>query len=172
MAKDINSVTIVGRLTRDSELKYTNSGFAISKLSLAVNSTKKDGDQWVEEANFIDVTLLGRLGETLNQYLLKGKQIAVIGELKQDRWEQDGQKRSKVYVLGNNIQLLGGNSPGQGGGQSYSGNNQKSNFNQGNQNSGNNNHNNNSVSNNKPSYENYPSGNQGGNGNFEDDIPF
>ena len=169
MAKDINNVSVVGRLTRDAELKYTNSGFAISNLSLAVNSSRKDGDQWVEEANFFDVTILGRVAETLNQYLQKGKQIAVTGELKQDRWEKDGQKRSRVYILSNNIQLLGGNSTGQGGsGQGFSCNNQRTSQNF--QIPGNNNYNN--AVNNKPSYENYPSGNQGGNGNFEDDIPF
>lgn len=180
MAKDINNVSVVGRLTKDAELKYTNSGFAISNLSLAVNSSRKDGDQWVDEASFFDVTILGRVAETLNQYLQKGKQIAVAGELKQDRWEKDGQKRSRVYILSNNIQLLGGNSSGQSsqGGQSFSGNNQRNGQSQGYNNQGNNSYNgannstNNSNSNNKPSYENYPSGNQGGNGNFEDDIPF
>jgi len=169
MAADINSVTIVGRLTRDAELKYTNSGSAVTGMSIAVNRTRKDGDQWVEEANFFDVSLWGRRGESLNQYLQKGTRIAVTGELRQDRWEQDGQKRSRVVIHANNIQLLGGNSPGQGtSGQGFSGNNQRPN--QGYQNSGNNSYNN--VSNNKPSYENYPSGNAGGSGNFEDDIPF
>ncbi len=167
MATDINSVTIVGRLTRDAELKYTNSGFAISNLGLAVNRSRKDGDQWVEEANFFDVTLLGRRAESLNQYLLKGKQIAVTGELRQERWEQDGQKRSRVTIQANNIQLIGSNGGGQGGGQGFSGNNQR--------NSGSSNFQkpaNNNVNNSKPSYENYPSGNKGGSGNFEDDIPF
>ena len=170
MAADINSVTIVGRLTRDAELKYTNSGSAVTSMGLAVNRSRKDGDQWVEEANFFDVSLWGRRGESLNQYLQKGTRIAVTGELRQDRWEQDGQKRSRVVIHANNIQLLGGNNPGQGGGgQQFSGNNQRSgqNF----QSQGNNSYNNNTA-NNKPSYENYPSGNQGGNGNFEDDIPF
>jgi len=108
MAQDINNVTIVGRLTKDSELKYTNSGTAIAVMSIAVNRSKKDGDQWVEEANFFDISLWGRRGETLNQYLLKGQQIAVTGELRQERWEKDGQNRSKVLINASNIQLLGG----------------------------------------------------------------
>jgi len=170
MADDINSVTIVGRLTRDAELKYTNTGSAVTKCSLAVNRSRKDGDQWVEEANFFDVSLWGRRGESLNQYLLKGTRIAVTGELRQDKWEQDGQTRTRVFIHANNIQLLGGNTPGQGNSsQNYSNATPKNNSNNGFQNQGNNNYNNN---NNKPSYENYPSGNQGGNGNFEDDIPF
>lgn len=109
MSADINSVTIVGRLTRDMELKYTNSDVAISNMGIAVNRSRKDGDQWVEEANFFDVTLFGRRGESLQQYLTKGTRIAVTGELRQERWEQDGQKRSRVVITANNIQLLGGN---------------------------------------------------------------
>ncbi len=171
MAEDINSVTIVGRLTRDAELKYTNGGSAVTKFSLAVNRSKKDGDQWVEEASFFDVSLWGRRGESLNQYLQRGTRIAVTGELRQDRWEQDGQSRSRVFIHANNIQLLGSNGPGQANsGQNNSGNNQRNSSNQSYQKQGNNNFNNESKKN--PSYENYPSGNQGGNGNFEDDIPF
>ena len=106
--KDINNVVLVGRLTRDAILSYTTGGAAVCKFSIASNTTKKDGDRWIDEANFFEVVLWGRQGEALNQYLLKGKQVAVQGELKQDRWEQDGQNRSKVYVKAENIQLLGG----------------------------------------------------------------
>lgn len=104
---DINNVTLVGRLTRDAELKYTPSGVAVCKLGLALNSTRKQGDEWINEPNFFDITLFGRQGEALNSYLVKGKQIAVAGQLRQDRWEQDGQSRSRVYVLADNIMLLG-----------------------------------------------------------------
>ncbi|MDR2051786.1 MAG: single-stranded DNA-binding protein [Treponema sp.] len=112
---DINHVVLVGRLTRDAELKYTAGGQAVCKFSIAVNRRKKSGDQWVDEANFFDIVLWGRQGESLNQYLLKGKQVGIEGELRQDRWEQDGQNRSKVEIVANNLQLLGGNSPGGGG---------------------------------------------------------
>jgi single-strand DNA-binding protein len=115
---DINHVVLVGRLTRDAELKYTANGQAVCKFSVAVNRRRKNGDQWVDEANFFDIVLWGRQGESLNQYLVKGKMVGVEGELRQDRWEQDGQNRSKVEIVAANIQLLGGGagSGGSGGG--------------------------------------------------------
>ena len=108
MANDINHVVLVGRLTRDSELKYTNTGTAIGKFSIAVNRRKRSGDQWTDEVSYFDIVLWGKTAEALNQYLQKGKQIAVSGELRQNRWEQDGQNRSKVEIIANNVQLLGG----------------------------------------------------------------
>lgn len=109
---DVNQVIIIGRLTRDAELKYTSGGYAIGSFSVAVNRRRKNGDQWVEEASFFDVSLFGKSAESLNQYLVKGKQVAVQGELRQDRWEQDGQPRSKVIIVANNVQLLGGGASG------------------------------------------------------------
>ena len=107
-ATDINHVTLVGRLTRDAEIRYSGSGFPITTLSLALTATRKKGDDWVEESHFFDCTVLGKQGEALKDYLLKGKQIAVDGKLRQERWEQDdGNKRSKVVILVDNIQLLG-----------------------------------------------------------------
>lgn len=105
---DINLVVLVGRLTRDAELKYTNTGTPICRLSLAVNRRRKVDEQWTEEANFFDVVIWGKMGEAIAQYLVKGKQIGVEGELRQNRWEQDGQPRSKVEIVANNVQLLGG----------------------------------------------------------------
>ena len=113
---DVNHVILIGRLTRDAELKYTSGGMAVCKFAIAVNKRRKNGDQWVEEANFFDIVLWGRSGESLNQYLVKGKQVAVEGELHQNRWEQDGQARSKIEIMANNVQLLGGNSGAQGAG--------------------------------------------------------
>lgn len=109
---DINKVVLVGRLTRDAELKYTNSGLAITRFSVAVNRRKKQGDDWIEEASFFDIVLWGKLGEAIIKYLIKGKQLAIEGELRQNRWEQDGQSRSKVEIIANNIQLLGGTNSG------------------------------------------------------------
>jgi single-strand DNA-binding protein len=105
---DINKLVIVGRLTRDADLSYTNTGYPLTKFSIAVNRRKKSGDQWIDEGNFFDVTLWGKRGEALNQYLTKGQQVAVEGELQQDRWEKDGVKRSKVSIDCKNLQLLGG----------------------------------------------------------------
>jgi len=110
---DINQVVLVGRLTRDVELKYTNTGFAIANLSLAVNRRVKKDDTWQDEGNFFNCVLLGKRAEALAQYLVKGKQIGIQGELKQDRWEQAGQPRSRVEIFVTNIQLLGGRSAGQ-----------------------------------------------------------
>lgn len=108
MADDINKTILVGRLTRDAELLYTNSGYALCKFSLAVNRRKKQGDQWVDEANFFDVNLWGRIAESLHSYLTKGAQVAIEGHLRQERWEQDGMKRSKVSIEAAKVQLLGG----------------------------------------------------------------
>lgn len=105
---DVNHVILIGRLTRDAEIKYTSGGMAVCKFAIAVNKKKKQGDQYVDEANFFDVVLWGKQGESINHYLVKGKQVAVEGELHQNRWEQDGQSRSKVEINADNVQLLGG----------------------------------------------------------------
>jgi len=105
---DLNHVVLIGRLTREAELKYTASGQAVCKFSIAVNRRKKSGDQWEDEANFFDIVVWGRQGESLHPYLVKGKMVAVDGELRQDRWQQDGQNRSKVEIVANLLQLLGG----------------------------------------------------------------
>ncbi|MGP1431329.1 MAG: single-stranded DNA-binding protein [Treponema sp.] len=107
---DINHVVLVGRLTRDAELKYTQGGSPVCKFSLAINRRRKNGEEWGEEAHYFDIVLWGKQGEALNQYLIKGKQVAIEGELRQNRWEQDGQSRSKVEIVANNIQLLGSGS--------------------------------------------------------------
>lgn len=115
MAGDINHVVLVGRLTRDVDLKYTPSGSAVASMSLAINRRRKSGDQWVDEANYFDITLWGRSAEGLAPYLKKGTRIGVDGELHQNRWEQEGQKRSKVDIVASNIQLLGNSGGGNGG---------------------------------------------------------
>lgn len=108
MASDINVVMLVGRLTRDSELKYTSSQNAVCRFSLAVNRRRKNGDKWEDEVSYIDVVVWGKQGENINQYLEKGRQVAVTGELRQNRWEADGQSRSRIEVVANNVQLVGG----------------------------------------------------------------
>lgn len=105
---DINRVILVGRLTRDAELRYTGGGMAVCKFSLAINRRKRSGERWEDEAHFFDVVLFGKQGEAINQYLVKGKQVGIDGELRQNRWEQDGQPRSKVEIAAFNVQLLGG----------------------------------------------------------------
>ena len=116
MAQDIVSVFAIGRLTKDAELRYTSGGLAISKFSIACNSRAKKGDQWIDEASFFEVSVFGKSAETLNQYLTKGKQIAVQGRMKQERWEKDGQNHSKIVINADSVQLLGGDKNSQGSG--------------------------------------------------------
>jgi single-strand DNA-binding protein len=105
---DINRVFLVGRLTRDAELRFTTAGTPVGKFSIAVNRSKKAGDQWEEEVHYFDIVLWGKTAEALSKYLVKGKQVAIDGELRQNRWEQDGQSRSRIEIHAANIQLLGG----------------------------------------------------------------
>jgi single-strand DNA-binding protein len=107
MASDINTVTVVGRLTRDVELKRTQGGTAIADMSIASNYRTKRGDNWEDAVSFFDCVLMGKRAEGLAQYLTKGTRLGVTGELRQDRWEKDGEKRSKVKVNVRDVQLLG-----------------------------------------------------------------
>ena len=150
---DINHVVLVGRLTRNAELKYTNNGSAVCKFGLAINQRRKKDDQWVDEAHFFDIALWGKTAESLNQYLVKGKQVGIEGQLRQNRWEQDGQARSKVEIFATNVMLLGSGSGGrQGQGASTEGR---------------------SGGAGTPSGGgDFPEGGQAAPDNFEDDIPF
>ena len=116
-----NRVILVGNMTRDPELRYIPSGTAVSDIGLAVNDRVKKGDQWVEETTFVDVTLWGRTAEIANEYLSKGSPVLIEGRLKLDRWEKDGQKHSKLKVIGERMQMLGGRGEGGQGGRSGGG---------------------------------------------------
>jgi single-strand DNA-binding protein len=111
-----NRVILVGNLTRDPELRYIPSGTAVSDIGLAVNDRVKRNDQWVDETTFVDITLWGRTAEVANEYLSKGSPVLIEGRLKLDSWEKDGQKRSKLKVIGERMQMLGGRDGGGGGG--------------------------------------------------------
>ncbi len=117
---DLNHIVLIGRLTKDAELRYTSSNLALCKLRLASNQRRKKENAWVDEPLYIDVTLWGKSAEAVHKYLLKGKQVAVEGQLREDRWEKDGQARSRMEINANNIQLLGGGGAG-GGGQAPQG---------------------------------------------------
>jgi single-strand DNA-binding protein len=110
----LNRVILVGNLTRDPELRYIPSGTAVSDIGLAVNDRVKRGDQWVDEATFVDITLWGRTAEIANEYLSKGSPVLIEGRLKLDRWEKDGQKHSKLKVVGERMQMLGSRDGGGG----------------------------------------------------------
>jgi single-strand DNA-binding protein len=115
----LNKVMIIGNLTRDPEIKYTPKGTAIADIGLAVNRnyTTESGEKR-EEVTFIDVTLWGRVAEIVGEYCKKGRPLFVEGRLQLDSWDDKatGQKRSKLKVVGENIQLLGGREGGPGGG--------------------------------------------------------
>ena len=102
-----NRVILLGNLTRDVELRTIPSGTSVADMGLAVNERVKRGDQWEDEANFFDVTLWGRTAEIAAQYLSKGSPALIEGRLKFEQWEQDGQKRSKVKVVAEKLQLIG-----------------------------------------------------------------
>jgi single-strand DNA-binding protein len=103
-----NRVILVGNLTRDVELRYTPSGTPVTDLGIAVNERVKKNDEWVDEVNYFDVTLWSRTAQVASEYLSKGSPILIEGRLKYDSWEQDGQKRSKVKIIGERMQMLGG----------------------------------------------------------------
>ncbi len=116
-----NKVILMGRLTRDPELRYTKSETAICKVGLAVNRRYKDGasGEWKEEATFVDVTIWGKRGEAYEKYHKKGDATFIEGSLRLDTWEdrESGGKRSKLYVVGDNWEFVGGSGgSGSGGG--------------------------------------------------------
>jgi single-strand DNA-binding protein len=110
-----NRVILVGNLTRDPELRYIPSGTAVTDVGLAVNDRRKtQSGEWVDETTFVDVTLWGRTAEVASEYLSKGSPVLIEGRLKLDSWEKEGKKFSKLRVVGERMQMLGGK--GQGGG--------------------------------------------------------
>lgn len=103
----INSVTISGNLVRDIELRQTNSGFTIGELAVAVNERRKDASgEWGDYPNYFDCKLLGSRAEKLAGYLVKGTKVTIAGKLQQERWEKDGQKRSKVTILVDDLEFM------------------------------------------------------------------
>lgn len=112
-----NRVILVGNLTRDPELRYIPSGTAVAEVGLAVNDRRKNASgEWVEETTFVDVTLWARTAEVASEYLSKGSPVLIEGRLKLDTWQtNDGQKRSKLKVVCERMQMLGGRGGGGGG---------------------------------------------------------
>lgn len=120
----LNKVMIMGNLTRDPELRYTPKGTAVADVGLAVNRRVPDGSgNWTDETTFIDVTLWGRQAELAQQYLTKGRGCFIEGRLQLDTWEdrESGKKRSKLKVVGENLQFLPDGRGGSGGGGAPSG---------------------------------------------------
>lgn len=104
---DINKVLIIGRLTRDIEIKTTNSGAMIGKFSLASNRKEKSGDTWTEKPGFFDCVAFGKSAETLQKYTKKGSKLCVDGSLRWSSWEgSDGKKQSKTEIHVEGFQFL------------------------------------------------------------------
>ncbi len=120
MARSLNQVTLMGNLTRDPELRQTPTGQNVTSFSLALNRSYKDaGGEWKEVTDYIDIVCWGPLAERVAQYMSKGRRCLVQGRLQSRSWEQEGQKRSKVEVLANDVTFL--DSRGAGGGDGEGG---------------------------------------------------
>lgn len=114
MARSFNQVILMGNLTRDPELRTTPNGQNVCSFSLALNRSYKGSDgNWQEATDYVDIVAWGALGERVAQYVTKGRPVLVSGRLQSRSWEQDGQKRSKVEVIANDVTFLG--SRGEGG---------------------------------------------------------
>lgn len=127
MAASFNRVILVGNLTRNPELRSTPSGTSVCEIGVAVNDRRKTaaGD-WTEETTFVDVTFFGRTAEVVSEYLTKGAPLLIEGRLKLDSWENsEGQKRSKLRVIGERMQFLSGPRGASGGGSGGGGGQQR-----------------------------------------------
>ena len=114
---NVNKVILIGNVTRDPEVKFTSKGSAVTDIGLAINRNYTlDNGEKREETTFVDVELWGRLAEIAGEYAKKGRPLYVEGRLRMDTWEDkaSGQKRSRMKVVGENLQLLGGRTEGGG----------------------------------------------------------
>ena len=117
----VNQVNVLGNVTRDPEIRYLQNGTAVCELGVAINEKTKNGrGEWVDSPVFIEATLWARTAEIAGEYLRKGDPVFISGRLKLDRWEKDGQKYSKLKVIGERLQLLGGKRDGGGHGHGSS----------------------------------------------------
>ena len=110
----INRVVISGNLTRDPELRRTAGGMAVLSFGVAVNDRRKDPKtgEWGDYANFVDCTMFGNRAESVSNYLSKGTKVAVEGKLRYSSWERDGQKRSKLEVIADELEFMSRSSSG------------------------------------------------------------
>ena len=116
-----NRVILLGNLTREVEVKYLQSGMVVAEIGLAVNDRRKNqAGEWVEETTFVDVTLWGRTAEVAGEHRAKGSSVLIEGRLKLEQWERDGQKRSKLKVNAERMQMVG-NRGGNNGNSEHSG---------------------------------------------------
>lgn len=117
MARSVNQVMLMGNLTRDPEVRQTPNGQTVCSFGLALNRSFKGADgQWQEATDFVDIVAWAQLGERVAQYLHKGSRVLVQGRLQYRSWDQDGQKRSKLDVVANDVTFLDGRDGGESGG--------------------------------------------------------
>lgn len=109
---DLNSVSLIGTLVKDAELKTVGNGFNILTMGVANNYSQKKNETYEQEVSFFDCRLLGKVAQALAPYMKKGSKVAINGKLRQERWEKDGKKNSKVYILVEDIQFVGGKASG------------------------------------------------------------
>lgn len=177
MGKDLNSVNLIGRLVRDPEIRYTASGTAVAKISIANNYSYMQNNDRKDEVNYFDINVWGNSALNCEKYLKKGNQVAITGELRQNRWtdQASGQTRSKIEITAINVQFIGpanqNNNQNSGQGNNY---NNQNNYRQQPQQ---NNYNNGVNKNNQQQQGGYiqdPWANQNNNqnGDNDDDIPF
>src|ERR1700674_1588079 len=121
---DINRVVLLGRLTRDPELRALASGKSVCSLRVACNGYRKDGDAYLERPNFFDVSVFGAQAENVDRYMHKGSRIAIDGRLEWSEWEtSEQQKRQSVKIVAETVQFLsaangaGANAAAEGGGE-------------------------------------------------------
>ena len=106
---NLNKIFLTGNLTRDPDLKYTNSGTPVCNFDIAVNRKYKQGEEWKTEAQFFKIVVWGKQGENCGQYLAKGRAALVEGRLQNRSYEtQDGDKRTVTEIIADNVQFLGG----------------------------------------------------------------
>ena len=123
-ATNINRVVLTGNLTRDPELRHTQSGTSVVSMRIASNTRRKDASgNWVDKANYFDVTVWGAQGENCAQYLSKGRPVAVDGRLEwREFTDKDGNNRQAIEIVADSVQFLGGRDDaggGNGGGQRF-----------------------------------------------------
>lgn len=104
----INKAAISGNLTRDPELRQTQSGTSVLSMAVAVNERVKSGDQWEDRPSYVDVTVWGARAEALSKFLRKGLRVAVSGRLRQDRWQdkQTGENRSRLGIVADEVDVM------------------------------------------------------------------
>jgi single-strand DNA-binding protein len=121
-ATNINRVILTGNLTRDPELRSTSSGTSVCSLRIATNTRRKDQStgEWVDKANYFDVTVWGAQGENCARFLSKGRPVAIDGRLEWREWETpEGQRRSAVEIVADSVQFLGSREDNTGGGNGF-----------------------------------------------------